>query len=235
MLTALALIGRVIKHVPFWAWAIAIISFGFVWQTRELGKAKRAAHEADIAYLNAQAAHSKTERLFDGVTRQMQQLKQERDSIDTALKQERKVTAYLKAEIKEMLLEDTDEEQWVDTLGVRHASFDVYEAPFRVQAEVKLPPLPAPAFASFTITTDSLPIHIRIGCGPKINGAWPASVYVQVPKWANATVSEVSQSPDVCNPAVDVGTEQVGTRKVWRWLLLGGVLVGGYSLGRISM
>lgn len=128
----------------------------------------------------------------------------ERDSLDRALKQERKARAELAVTVRPVDTTVTAPVV-VHEEGTHLAVFAYRATPFTVLDSVWVPPAPDLARSSIRIRLDSIPLSTRIGCGAPVrqnNGIRPALVNVTVPEWANLDIRHAETSPDVCNPKV---------------------------------
>jgi hypothetical protein len=157
-----------------------------------------------VSATNAQLAHA----LGDSVAmvqKLVVQVTQQGDSVDHALKLERRGKYSMGISVDSLqrviasrsaVTEDTDH--------VRRASFDVRQAPYTVTAAVELPPVPDTARLDLRIALDPIPVTARLSCAPpNDHGIRDASIEASAPKWAAIRFDQVSQSPDLCaSPAL---------------------------------
>ena len=140
--------------------------------------------------------------------RRMVQARQEADSLDRALEEERavKVEVSARADSLEAVLRAAVQDSANDE---RTASFSVYQPPYRVVAEVTLPPSPSDGRMTVRVAVDSAVFHARIGCGPRgAAGVRPATVTLVGPEWIRVRIANAEQVPEVCSAAAVRGDER---------------------------
>ena len=139
------------------------------------------------------------------VERRAIQTAQRADALDKALGLERVVKDHLTAQVTGLRAVVRSDTVFVDRAdGERHAAFDVREAPYTVHALVALPPFPGQGTMDVRVTLDSLPLELRVGCGPAAgpSGVRAASVIAVAPAWASVRLDRVEQAPGVCSADV---------------------------------
>ena len=139
------------------------------------------------------------------VERRAVQTAQRSDELDRLLKRERVVRDRLEATIAELRISAVAETVFVaDGDSVRHATFDVRQAPYTVHAEVALPRAPLPGQLDLRAEMDTLALDVGVGCGSAgTAGVRPASVSVVAPSWASVRLGRVEQAPEVCATKVE--------------------------------
>ena len=138
------------------------------------------------------------------VERRAIQTAQQADALDHALGLERVAREQFSAQVKGLKTQAHSDTVFIDRAdGERHAEFDVRQVPYRVHAQVVLPPAPQLATMDVAVTLDPLPLDLRVGCGPATaGGVRSASATVVAPTWATVRLDRVEQAPGVC--AADV-------------------------------
>ena len=85
---------------------------------------------------------------------------------------------------------------------VRHARFDLRQAPYTVAAHIEMPALPDSMRLSLTVALDPIHLTARLGCAaPDAQGIRSASIVASSPPWATVRFDSVEQSPAVCSTA----------------------------------
>lgn len=162
-------------------------------------------------------------RLYE---RRVLQVAQESDSLDRALKRERRLKAEVSVAIAPIDMQGTSEPT-VDSADVRIMAFrNIRRGPVTIDSlYVRSPPLPAPAAMRIWARVEPIPLGIRMQCGLKeIDGIRPAFATVRAPQWATARIDSLQADPDVCNPAphnwwADKRTVALGTLTLLALLL----------------
>ena len=182
--------------------------------------------------------------LFDSlrvVERRAVQTAQQADALDRALKSERVVRDRLEATIADLRSSAVAETVFVAdgasvggaaaSVRVLRATFDVRQAPYRVQADVTLAEPPARGRMDVRVALDTLGLELRVGCGAAgPEGVRPASVSVAGPSWASVRLGRVDQAPGVCAPGVN--SREGTTRSVLRRFVERFGLTVGYAAAR---
>lgn len=140
--------------------------------------------------------------------RRVLQVELERDSLDEALDQESRVRANTEARVDSLQTVIASTEVTEDSAGVRHASFNFYEEPFTVDAQVAMPPPPSPAKFDLNVKLDPIPLSFRVGCRENPNtDVKRAIIGITTPDWAEVELKDVQQEPGICNPQFDIPEE----------------------------
>lgn len=143
--------------------------------------------------------------LADGLTaeqRRSVQAKQTNDSLDRALKLERKAHADVTGHVATAVVADSGLRVTAaaDT-STRKAPFEIRQEPYTIKGTVELPAPPASGTLHLTIVQDPVSIDFRLHCGQRsASGIRPASLTATAPDWFHLKIGEVSQDPSVCNP-----------------------------------
>jgi hypothetical protein len=138
------------------------------------------------------------------------QVEQRADKLDATLKLERMAREQLEVSMVALRATVTSDTTVDDTRGVgvrrstgdsvRHAAFDLRQAPYTVHADVALPEPPKPGSMDVRVTLDSLGLDLRVSCSREHpEGVREAFVTVLGPEWASVRLGRVEQSPDVCS------------------------------------
>ena len=134
------------------------------------------------------------------VERRAIQTAQKADALDQALGLERVAREQFTAQVSGLRATVGADTVFVDRSdGERRAAFDLRQVPYRVHAEVALPPAPGRGSMDVRVTLDSLALELRVGCGAaNASGVRPASASVVAPAWATVRLDRVEQAPGVC-------------------------------------
>jgi hypothetical protein len=135
------------------------------------------------------------------------QVEQRADKLDATLKLERMAREQLEVSMVALRATVTSDTTVDDTRGVgvrrstgdsvRHAAFDLRQAPYTVHADVALPEPPKPGSMDVRVTLDSLGLDLRVSCSREHpEGVREAFVTVLGPEWASVRLGRVEQSPD---------------------------------------
>jgi hypothetical protein len=204
--------------------AFGALLFWGVLQSRRATEAERHA-AASALRSDSLVAAADTTRLVAvrGLTRiyerRVIQERQRADSIDRLLKRERIARVGMELRVRA-----------VDTIISGYVLVDVADSvriavwaqfrdpPYTIAAQATVPRPPALATLRLGIALDSIPLRVRLGCGPAgADGIRPATVATEVPDWAVLKVNTASQSPDLCaSPAL-----QPKPKRRWPWLVAG--------------
>ena len=156
-----------------------------------------------------------------GVERRVIQERQRADALDRSLARERIARAVLVARIDSLRVVTASVTDSTGADSVRRVSFTVDTVPYSGIANVTLPPT-APATLDLWLAIAPIPVHLRLGCGPAVNGIRPATATAFGPAWATLSLDSLSQSPDLCrSPAL------TRSPRKWPWVALGGAIVAG--------
>jgi hypothetical protein len=128
------------------------------------------------------------------------QLERERDSLDRALKHEPAAQVVTVVRVDSFVVVDSVPVAADPGDSVRSASWERRSAPWTASVTASLPRAPGLARLGLSVALDSIPLDVRIGCGPKTGGIRSAEVAVTGPTWARVGLSQVSVTPDACNP-----------------------------------
>jgi hypothetical protein len=151
---------------------------------------------------------------LQAVTRLAEQRTLQRDELDKALRQERKVSLALSLSIDTLRAKAATSTAPVriDTVNgqeTRHAVFHVEQSEYSAQLGVSLPAAGSGTLDSLTVVVKPARIGIRIGCQDKNgDGIRPARVTATTPPWMHLTFDQAQQDPDVCQ-------SQSGQRTSW--------------------
>jgi hypothetical protein len=142
--------------------------------------------------------------------RQVQQVAQTRDSVDTALGLER--TARYGAEasvdsLQQVLVASRSVSAGDSAKGAgetRHFTFALRQAPYTIAAHVEVPPSLDTARLSLQIALDSASVRVRLSCAkPNEHGVRAASIEAVTPAWVHVRLDAVEQAPELCaSPAL---------------------------------
>jgi len=162
------------------------------------------------------------------VERRVVQTEQERDALDDQLGIQ--TTAKIAAEVRVDSLRASGQSVTVVDLetDTRTVHIDTYTEPYRIEAEIIVPPTPHPARWSFGVTMDPILLSVRLSCGTKDYGTIiPALVQVSAPRWARIGLDSVEQEPGICNPTFFElpTTTSLAARIARPTLLIGGALL----------
>lgn len=122
------------------------------------------------------------------VTRRAVQSEIQRDSLDRKLKVRTRATADVSVHIPVITADSVK-----GTQDYTRLTFDTYERPFTIHAEVSL----ADTSAAFNIRTDTASLHLRLTC--EDGDVKKARAFVSGPDWLNMNITGVQQDPVVCN------------------------------------
>ncbi|HEY5061916.1 MAG TPA: hypothetical protein VII52_10300 [Gemmatimonadaceae bacterium] len=178
-------------------------------------RARMASWRAAFASDSVQAARDTTHEveiaaLHDSVRvflRRAEQQEQRADGLDRALGARR--LAMLNARVRIAALDTVVR---ADTVRVsvdsaRRSTFTVRREPYTVSGEVSSRPGDAGDSVSVSVQLDSMPVQVRVSCGPAAPGSVQRALAVVVaPHWAHVVLGDVEQSPSVCNPNVEEPT-----------------------------
>lgn len=132
----------------------------------------------------------------------------EADSLDKALERESRVRANAEARVDSLESVIASSSVSEDSLGVRTASFDFYDEPYTIDAEIVMPPPPRSANLILNVKLDPIPLSFRVGCSENPDtDIKRATIGITTPDWAEVELKEVTQEPGVCNPQVEVPEE----------------------------
>ena len=155
--------------------------------------AVRAAFVAD----SIEAAADTTRQERWGAERRAIQAELARDSLDKALKR----STALRGVVRIVTPPDTIrlEAPTTDSADLRFGHFDSYRPPYRIHADVSLPPPPGIGVLDLTITPDTAVIGLRVQCGEAVRGIRPATIVVSPPDWMDAYIDTAQVTPLACN------------------------------------
>lgn len=136
------------------------------------------------------------------VERTVVQIAGRRDAMDRALGRER-IARYLMDVIVDSLHTASTTAPIAEGADrVRHARFDLRQAPYTVAAHVEMPAVPDSVRLSLTVALDPIHLTARLGCAaPDAQGIRSASIVASSPPWAKVRFDSVEQSPAVCSTA----------------------------------
>lgn len=139
-----------------------------------------------------------------GVERRAIQQRQRADDLDRALGRERIALAAATVRIQGLEATLASVGGVREDSGVRVADFEVRQPPYTIEATASLPPAPRPASLRVGITLDTIPLQLRLGCGPAdAGGIRPATTTILGPPWATLSLGRVEQDPSLCrSPAL---------------------------------
>ena len=239
------------RWIAFLLLSIGTVAVSKVWRPPDVRS--RAADLAAVRAVDrAAAAHDSTRTLdlgdaldarFVAVQRRAVQAELRADVLDGALRLERRSRAELAVTVASLRVRTAGETVHIEpdtTLvegapgePVRRAHFSVRETPWTVQAEVVLPPPPAPGTIDLQVRLDTLPIAVRLGCGsPGVAGVRSAAVTVVAPAWATVRLARVEQESGVCESLdAAAGAELRRSRRRALYLLRGLVDRFGLTVG----
>ena len=208
------MILSLLKRIPVWAWVCLVLGAYLGYLNMRLAHEQqekiRYAFKADSAM--AEADTTKIMMIQQGLfhVKRAIQMKQERDSVDRALRMERQAKLELVTRIR--WLNDTLSGVHVPSpdSSTRVAEFNEYREPYTIKARATLPQVAPPTLA-VEVRLDSIPLSLRLGC-QKGDGIRTASVVAQGPTWASLRIAAVNQSPEICNPTVAPAARSPGAR-----------------------
>jgi hypothetical protein len=102
-----------------------------------------------------------------------------------------------------------------ESSDVRSAHFDTKAGVFGIVADVSLPAPPESGTMAATVTAPSIPLSLRLNCGPLTDGVARADAIVTGPAWATIGVQHVEAEPAICNP-----TMRLSKREYPLWVLV---------------
>ena len=138
--------------------------------------------------------------------RRVVQVTQRGDELDRALGRERRAR-YLMAVRADSLVRVASGVALADSgHGMRRARFDLYQAPYKIAADVGIPLPPDPARMTVAVALDPIPVELRLHCAAADrDGVRAASIDAMTPKWATVRFDRVEQAPELCAPPVIAG------------------------------
>jgi hypothetical protein len=151
--------------------------------------------------------------------RRVVQERQRADSVDRLLRRERIARVGVEVRVRAMDTIISGHVQADAQDSIRSAQVGpVYQPPYTVAIHAALPRPPAEAVFRIAVALDSIPLHLRLGCGDaRQDGIRQATASVEAPAWASIRLHTVSQSPDLCaSPAL-----QKKPKRRWPWLVAG--------------
>lgn len=195
---------------------------GLAWQRVKYDRLEKRAGVLALAVSNDSAARDSTRRLtlavgtlsdsLQAVQRLAVQTMAARDSLDDALKLERKALTTATATIRSLAVSRGGSRVVTVTPASEPGGsprysqrFAVDSTPYHVTADVSLGAPPDSGRIALAVRVDPLTLETRLGCGPA-NGAGirAASVTLVGPAWATLTLGRVEQTADVCrSPALE--------------------------------
>lgn len=134
--------------------------------------------------------------------RRVLQVAQENDSLDRALRVQRKAKAEVTVAIAPIEMQG-ESAPTTDSADIRVIAYrNIRRGPVTIDSLfVRSPPLPAPAAMWLWARVEPIPLGIRLQCGLKeTDGIRPAHATVRAPRWATARIDSLEADPDVCNP-----------------------------------
>lgn len=136
------------------------------------------------------------------VQRRVVQTEQRADSLDRALRLERKARAEVVGQSDSLMVERVISATPLNSHGLPADDtlrFGFYREPYRVGVKVALRPLP-PQLA-VAIQQDPVPMGFRLQCGPRNEfGVRSALLSATAPDWFRLDLRSLEQTPDLCNP-----------------------------------
>jgi hypothetical protein len=162
-------------------------------------------------------------------TRRVVQLEHVNDSLGKKVGQDITARARIAIQPKPMTVTDTVEVV-VQNDSTRIVSFDIYEKPVSLQAEIHVQP--DTAFGQFSVQLDPIDLEIDLSCGQEVNGFRQANIFAISDKYSTIDIKEVQQSSEICNPKKvieDRSTwQKVNELPTWLKVTVGGVV--GYLI-----
>ncbi len=154
------------------------------------------------------------------------QLRERSDQLDRALRLERRARVALEARVHALALTDTSPTAVVED-SVRRIAFSGRDPPYTYRADITLREFPTPQYnLALEIQLDPIPLDLRIGCSPPIDGIRQAQATVVSPPWATVELTYVTQDQDVCrSPALELPPVSLGMRMPW-WVIPLAVIAG---------
>jgi hypothetical protein len=206
-----------------WLWKWGAILFGalalvnvsaVVLYAHKLHNEQASHARTSLDLSNAQAAAETTRtRLVDSLTRVSDraalQIPQKPDAVDRALKSTRIAIDSLRAVIRALNVHAQSTGDVVTTTSatgdtVRHATFNVRDAPYTARADVALPARGRGSI-DLSVSLDTIPLTVRPSCSDAdANGIRAARVSVSAPPWATVLLARVEQDASLCHsPAIE--------------------------------
>jgi hypothetical protein len=192
------------------------VAFTIFVENHRVASARERVRTAALAALNAAAERDSTrdvassnraaaELLGDSLRvaeRLVRQANLRADALDKALGHER-VATYTISLALDSLRHVADSARTEDSeSGARRATFELRQTPYRVLAEVDLPPPPGTGKIALAVALDPIPIEARVSCGSvSVAGARAAAIDVRAPAWARVKFGRVEQTSEVCSRA----------------------------------
>lgn len=176
--------------------------------------------------------------LADGtqaVQRRALQVEQRSDSLDRALKLERKAKGDIRLDYQAVLaLNETAKRVIADSSdSVRYGSWVFKNDPRTPQfdsiaIDVRVPRPPALPVVDLAIGFRPTPLSYRLSCGapdPLNYGVRAAQLTVTAPKWLRVYISDVEQDPALCNPPPAPGKSWFADWRTWVLAGTAGLLI----------
>ena len=194
--------------------AIGILFATLVVETVRGSRARESGLRGALRLDSAEAARDTTREvaivnLKDSVrvfVRRAEQQAQRADGLDRALQARRMAEVNARVSVAALDTVVRADTVYVSADSVRRSRFNVRQAPYTVTGELAMRPGRGDSVV-LHIEVDTIPLQVRVSCGPRGNGGANRAMVVAVaPKWAHVALSGVEQAPSVCNPAfVDGG------------------------------
>lgn len=210
---------------------VALLVMALGWQSWQLARERSRVRDLVLRADSVEAAADTTRAVsaralkvlgdsVQAVERRVVQERQAKDALDRALGRERIARAgvtveldSLRAVVQAPVTSDPGD-------SVRSARFVVDEVAVTGTAVATLPRPPAAGSLDLRLAVRPIPLHLRLGCGPAVNGMRPATALLAGPTWAALTLDSLSQDPGLCRSPI---LEERVSR--WKWAGVGGGIV----------
>lgn len=209
---------------------VLLLTVGLATQTYRVNQATKEIQRVVLIQDSLQATIDTTRIILDNYQdslvvseRRVVQQTQRADELDELLSIERRAKADLSLKVDSLntlVSGTTRTDSGPDTVV---ADFEGYTQPYTYSATATIPlNVTLQPSLALQIATDPANIGVRLGCRPSNvrEDIKSAVISLTTPSWLTATVDSVSQSPEVCNPTLELFEDSPPFYKRW-WFIAG--------------